>query len=138
VRESLTAALIGASVAACSPCLAAAQCLEYGANSLYGTLVRQTYAGPPDYESLTRGDEPLVIWVLLLDRRICAADPNRSYFSTNYEREVQLVLQDAQYEQYRDLLGRKVVVTGELRHGWADHKRLLIVARDIAQTRMRP
>ena len=128
-------------IAAYSPGPAAAYdayCLEYGPNSLYGTLVRQTYPGPPDYESLTRGDEPLVIWVLLLDQRICVADPDRRSFWANYEREVQLVLQDAQYQHYGDLLGRKVVVTGDLRRGWADFKRLLIVPHEISRTRVRP
>jgi hypothetical protein len=117
------------------PGWAAAQCLESGSNSLYGTIVRQTYAGPPDYKSISRGDKPVVIWVLLLDQLTCVS--NSGSYGSYGEREVQLVLREGQYEEYRNLLGRKVVVTGELMRGRGDYKRLLIVPYDIARTSMR-
>ena len=31
-------------------------CLQYGPIEIAGTIVRHTYAGPPDYESVTKGD----------------------------------------------------------------------------------
>src|SRR5688572_28123980 len=91
-------------------------CLQYGANRLVGTLVRQTYAGPPDYESVTKGDEPLVIWLLQLDERVCV-DASSRYPREPTQIEIELALTVDQYEQYRPLLGRKVVATGELIHG---------------------
>jgi hypothetical protein len=136
MKVNLTAAVTSALIAACVPRCVAAHCLEYGTNSLSGTLVRQTYPGPPDYESVTSGDKPLVIWVLALEYYICVADPTNRLPEERYEREIQLVLGDAQYEQYRNLLGKKVTVTGTLQHGYADFKRLLIVPREIARTRM--
>jgi hypothetical protein len=121
------------------PGFGAAHCLDYGSVSLSGTLVRQTYAGPPDYESVTRGDEPQVIWVLQLDWPICVADSSLRYASAYGEREIQLVLQTAQYDQYRNLLMKKVVVSGQLLPGGArHHKRLLIAASEIERTRLRP
>jgi Domain of unknown function (DUF4431) len=125
-------------LAACLPGWAAADCLEYGPNNLYGTLVRQTYAGPPDYKSISRGDKPLVIWVLLLNQLTCVVDSYSRSYGNYGEREVQLVLQEGQYEEYRNLLGKKVVVTGNLKRGRGDYKRLLIVPYDIARTSVRP
>lgn len=129
------AAVIGALIAVSLPRHAAAYCLEYGPNRLTGTLARQTYPGRPDYESVTRGDEPVVIWVLVLDQRICTVDPTHKLPKVDYQREVQLVMEDAQYKQYGKLLGQKVTVTGALRPGHADHKWLLIEPREIVPTR---
>lgn len=119
--------------------LVAAPCLEYEVVSLTGTLVRQTYPGPPDYESVTKGDEPQVIWVLLLDRRICVVDSNPRYPREYNEREVQLVLGADQYVQYRNLLGERIIATGKLLHGGARYqKRLVLTASEIKRTRLLP
>lgn len=119
--------------------LVAAPCLEYEIVSLTGTLVRQTYAGPPDYESVTKGDEPRVIWVLLLDRRICVVDSNPKYPREYDEQEVQLVLGADQYVQYRSLLGKKIIATGKLLHGSAKYqKRLALTVSEIKRTSVRP
>jgi hypothetical protein len=131
--------VIGVLSAIPRPALAAAPCLEYEIVSLFGTLVRQTYPGPPDYESVTKGDEPRVIWVLLLDRRICVVDSNPRYPREYNEREVQLVLGADQYAQYRNLLGAKVIATGKLLHGGARYqKRLVLTASEIKRTRVLP
>jgi hypothetical protein len=47
---------------------AAAQCLEYEPKivRLSGVLVRETYPGRPNYESIKKGDETETIWVLRL------------------------------------------------------------------------
>jgi hypothetical protein len=115
-------------------CRVIADCLEYGTNSLSGTLVHETHAGPPDYRSVAGGDKPVVVWVLLLDEWICVVDPDSRIPQEYGEREVQLVLEDFQHERYGNFLGKKVTVTGDLRHGHADYKRLLIVPREVVQT----
>lgn len=113
---------------------AAASCIEYGPVTLTGTVVRQTYAGPPDYESVTKGDEPRVIWVLLLEPGICALDPKQRYPRERYEREIQLVVGSDQYTSLGSLLGKKIVATGELQHGGAKyHKRLVLVVSETAR-----
>jgi len=119
----------------CLSCCALADCLQYGANSLSGTLVHETHAGPPDYRSVPGGDKPVVVWVLLLDGWICVVDPDSGIPHEYDEREVQLVLEKFQHERYRNLLGKRVTVTGDLRHGHGDYKRLLVVPREIVQTR---
>jgi hypothetical protein len=120
----------------------AAGCLRYGVVSLTGRLVQQTYPGAPDYESVTRGDEPLIIWVLQLDRGICVDGSDSSYPSAYNEREIQLVLgsdpysRSDQYEPYRHLLGAKIDVTGRLLAGGARYeKRFVIAAQDIRKSR---
>lgn len=107
---------------------AQASCLDYGPASLTGTVVRQSYAGPPDYESTTRGDRPIVIYVLQLDYTLCVADSRVVGLGT---RELQLEWSGG---DPATLLGKKVTVTGELIRGGARHdKRFVIVASDITR-----
>src|SRR5262245_57379838 len=114
----------------------AAACLQYGAVTLTGRLVQQTYAGPPDYESVTRGDQPLVIWVLQVERGLCVDAANSSDPSAYNEKEIQLVLgadqyaESPQYGPYRQLLGAKVIVTGALLPGGARYNKRLVLAAD--------
>jgi hypothetical protein len=113
-------------------------CLQYGPIDIAGRIVRQTHAGPPDYRSVTRGDEPRTVWILQLDERICV-EANRSYPREPLQIEIELALTPEQYRQYRDLLGRKVRVTGELKHGGANYqKRLVIAASAIEKTSLVP
>lgn len=130
-------ALLVALLTECLPDCAMADCLQYGANSVSGTLVRETHAGPPDYRSVPGGDKPVVIWVLLLDEWICVVDPDSRIPHEYDEREVQLLLREFQHERYRNFLGRKVTVTGDLRHSHGGYKRLLVVPREIVQIRTR-
>jgi hypothetical protein len=116
---------------------AMADCLEYGTNSLSGTLVHETHAGPPDYRRVAGGDKPVVVWVLLLDEWICVVDPDSRIPHEYHEREVQLVLEEFEHERYGNFLGKRVIVTGDLRHGHGDYKRLLVVPRETVQTNTR-
>jgi hypothetical protein len=115
------------------PASLAAECLHYGGVSLTGRLVQQVYPGPPDFESVSGGDEPLVIWILQLDRRLCVVSGNSSYSSTYNEREVQIVLgndpyaRTDRYAQYRHLLGQKITVTGRLLPGGGKYEKRLAI-----------
>jgi hypothetical protein len=113
-------------------------CLHYGPIQIAGMIVRQTHAGPPDYESVTKGDEPRTVWVLQLDERVCV-EANTRYPREPIQLEIELALTPQQYQQYRQLLGQKVRVTGELRHGGANYqKRLVIAASEIQKTSLVP
>lgn len=113
-------------------------CLQYGPIRLVGTLVRQTYAGPPDYESISKGDEPRVIWLLQLDQRVCVQASSR-FPREPTQIEVELALTADQYRQYRSLLGQKIVATGELIHGGANYqKRLVLTAAELQRTSLPP
>jgi hypothetical protein len=113
-------------------------CLQYGPIDIAGTIVRHTYAGPPDYESVTKGDEPRTVWVLQLDERICV-EANRSYPREPIQLEIELALTPEQYQRYQQLLGQRVRVSGELRHGGANYqKRLVIAPSSIQKTSLLP
>jgi hypothetical protein len=111
-----------------------AQCLYYGDVSLTGQLVQQTYPGPPDFESVTKGDAPLVIWILQLDRGVCIISSDPSYPNVYNEREIQLVLGAGQYAgndryaEYRYLLGKKIAVTGRLQSGAGKYEKTQVLA----------
>jgi hypothetical protein len=105
-----------------------ASCLDYGPMSLTGRVVRQTYAGPPDFESVTKGDQPIVIYLLQLDYTLCIVE---SQLLAQNTREVQL---EWRAGDPAALLGKKVTVTGELIRGEARHdKRVVMVANEITQ-----
>lgn len=115
------------------------RCLKYETVSLTGTLVRQTYAGPPDYESVTKGDRPQVIWVLQLDRTVCVVDPDPRYPREYYEMEIQLVPGAESGLQFQNLLGARVIVTGKLLPGGAKYdKRLVLEATEMKTTGVLP
>jgi hypothetical protein len=120
----------------------AAECLRYGYASLTGRLVQQTYPGPPDFESVTKGDEPRVIWILQLDRGICIISSDASYPNAYGQKEVQLVLGTDQYARtdryapYRHLVGQQIIVSGRLLPGGARcDKRFVMAADEIARAR---
>jgi len=131
--------LVGLSSVIPAQGLTAAECIEYGAVSLTGRLVRQTYAGPPDFESMTRGDQPQVIWILALDRGVCAVDGGARYPREPYQKEIQLVLPAELASKYRALLGERVTATGQLIHGGARYdKRLVLTTNDVRKTSVVP
>ncbi len=101
-------------------------CLQYGPVEIAGRIVRQTHAGPPDYESVTKGDKPVTIWILQLDDRVCV-DADRRYPREWIQREIELALTPEQHRQYRSLLGQKVIVTGDLKHGGANYQKRLVI-----------
>jgi hypothetical protein len=85
--------------------------------SLRGTLVRETLAGPPNYEDTHKGDKPETIWLLTLESPICVdrdkAQPDLNPSQKNI-RKVQLVLDNEHYERAQALLGKRVIATGTL------------------------
>jgi hypothetical protein len=111
-----------------------AQCLEYEPSpvSLVGTIVRRTYPGRPNYESIKKGDEPERIWVIQLVKAICVSAKDENEAESN-QSQVQLVLNEAQYKEYRNFVGKKVTVSGTLFHGHTGHhhKKLLIMTSII-------
>jgi hypothetical protein len=111
----------------------AAHCLYYGDVALSGRLVQQTYPGPPDFESVTRGDAPLTIWILQLDIGVCIISSSASYPNVYDEREIQVVIgkdqyaRTAPYAEYRYLLGKKISVTGRLLPGGGKYEKPQVI-----------
>src|ERR1700737_3235859 len=105
------------------PALVAGQCLEYEPKvvSLSGTLARETHPGPPNYESIRRGDKPETIWILRLSKPICVPGVDDISIREDNQTEVQLALEPEQFKKYRRLIGQRVVVTGKLFHAHTGH-----------------
>jgi hypothetical protein len=115
------------------------QCLRWEPTitTLTGTLVTRTYPGPPNYDSLERGDLPQRTFLLVLDRTVCVhAD------STNQQaseiRVVQLVTLDSYFVPILEhLLNRSVRVIGTLfpAHTAHHHTPVLITVHTVSQNR---
>ena len=114
-------------VATASVAGAAPQCLSYEPTTveLQGRLVAKVFPGPPSYQDVKCGDTPEKVWLLdLLDPICVTAKPaDRSYPAASDTRQVQLVLDPGQYSQYKDLVGREVVVSGRLFAAHTGHHR---------------
>jgi Domain of unknown function (DUF4431) len=103
---------------------AAQDCLSYDTDNvaLKGTISKKTFPGPPNYESIKKGDKPETYWVLHLAKPICTTASGDS----DAEKEIidlQLILTGKQYALYRKFVGGKlrVTVTGKLSHAITGH-----------------
>jgi len=110
---------------------------------LVGTIRDEVFPGPPNYESIKKGDEPESYWILKLNEPIdVAEDPEYPVPDENTPqlnvRDVQLVLDvylNADYKAYQQYLNKKVIVMGELSQGFTVHHKtaVLIWVRDIKE-----
>jgi hypothetical protein len=106
------------------PSAAVQSCLSYtGRVQLSGSLVRRTFPGPPNYQSIAAGDLPEIYWLVRLDKPICvdpdADDPLNA--SAAGVTAVQLVLTLEQYHVYGDLIGHHLSVEGQLFSAFTGH-----------------
>src|SRR5215471_20884356 len=133
-RYAITITLVCSVFAASAKSQAGQPCLDYGPAEarLTGTIVRKTYPGPPEYESVRKGDAPERYWLLLLSKPICTNE-DRPNFDSAYKnvRSLQLVFDSERaYKKYRALLGKHVIAIGMLFAGNNIHHKtpvLLIV-----------
>ncbi len=89
--------------------------------SLTGRLVQRTLPGPPNYQSVARGDRPQLVDFLILDAPICTVadykdSPNTDAFQG--QDTIQVRRAAATWPAVRRLTGSRVVVTGTLSE-WA-------------------
>ncbi|MBI5141559.1 MAG: DUF4431 domain-containing protein [Nitrospirae bacterium] len=106
----------------------ASDCVElhYGSAQvrLTGKVSRRTFAGPPNYLSVLRGDRPEAVWVLGLTKPVCvsplAADQENE--AANNVGELQLVIaDDLPDKQANRFSSRQVIVTGRLFSAQSGH-----------------
>lgn len=101
-------------------------CLSYeqATVTLQGRISRKTFAGPPNYESTKKGDEPETYWILRLNKSICVNGDESLPAVEEKEKnvsELQLLLSGEQYGRYKDLPGKRVAVSGKLFHSHTGH-----------------
>lgn len=96
---------------------AQAACLHYEPTQvrISGTLVRQTFPGPPNFASVARGDTAETGYYLKTVKPLCTtAHPYEEASSYQNQHLVQLVLSTGQYRQLRPKLGQMVNLKGTL------------------------
>jgi hypothetical protein len=117
------------------------ECLSYepAVETLSGTLVRKTFPGPPNYESVKKGDKPETSWFLDLPESVCVnqdkTEPDLNPKQSGIH-EIQLVLQPEQYQRHKGMVGRKVLATGTLfgEHTGHHHTPVLLTVRTLEGT----
>lgn len=130
----ISSAFLAATLPISSP--AYAECLSYdGIIRVQGTLMRETFPGPPEYQSIEAGDEPETYWLVVLDRPACvAADPadevGQSPAVATLER-IQLVVSRDQYRNQADKIGHHVTVSGQLFGAFTGHHKTPVLLADV-------
>lgn len=91
------------------------ECLAYepAVVQLIGTIEKKTFPGPPNFESIQKGDRPETYWVLRLPDSVCT-QPSGDNDGHRAVTDLQLVLTQKQYGLYRKFIGRRVNVSGKL------------------------
>jgi hypothetical protein len=125
-------------IAGCCSYANAQRCLEYGPSiSLTGILRSQVFAGPPNYESIRRGDRKETAIILTLVASTCTTgnDPGGVDVPETGIREMQLVvMKSADWKTIRRRMGKRVTVTGTLFHSITGHHRTKVLI-DVANIR---
>ena len=121
---------------------ARSQCLRCEPNvvTLKGTVYAKDFPGPPNYESIRRGDERMRYWILRLKKPICVEGDDFDNARIANVRELQLVFRDASfYSRYRRYVQRRVPirVVGSLFHQQTGHHvtKILITVETFAPLR---
>jgi hypothetical protein len=97
-------------------------CLEYETDvELTGTLREEIFPGPPEWESVERGDKPLAYWILHPDKPICVNEWRPGDLIDPAEKDIdQVQLQPGtpiyMYKYYRRFLNKRVMAQGSLSH----------------------
>ena len=82
------------------------------------------FPGPPNYESIRKGDQKETAVLLTLARSLCTTGNDPVDIPENGVREVQLVITgDADWAAVHRLRGKRAVVTGILFHAITGHHR---------------
>ena len=117
---------------------AACRSYEPAPVALHGTLSRRTFAGPPNYRDIRKGDRAETYWLLNLDSPICVnqdkVEPDLNPGQKNVRR-VQLVLNLGEYKRFKMLMGKRVVATGSLfgAHTAHHHTPVLLIVTSLEQ-----
>jgi len=121
-----TALLLGLGGPCCAQAKSRSGCLAYEPDvvKLEGKLITGTFPGPPNYESIRKGDKAETYWLLDLSTPICVdqdqKDPDLNAAQKDVRR-VQLVIKPEFYKTNAALVGKQVLATGTLFAGITGH-----------------
>jgi len=110
----------------------AEECLSYEPTKvmLTGVITRQTFPGPPNYESIKNGDEPETYWILKLEKPVCVSENPKDELNDETVKDVKnihLVFHGDEYTRCRHLVSKKVVASGTLFHAQTAHHRTKVL-----------
>lgn len=93
-----------------------ASCLkEYDKITLSGSLVSRIYPGPPNYQDIKQGDQPIEAWILKLDNKLnCIDGLKPTDFYEGWQNEVRLMLFSDDNIDYKKFKNTHVAVSGTL------------------------
>ena len=101
-----------------------------------GILTCKTFAGPPNYESVRKGDQAEKYWLIELHSPVCVfedkIDPDLNP-SQDRVREIQLVLAPEEYQTYKGMVSKEVIAKGTLfgAHTGHHHTPVLLTVKSI-------
>ena len=94
-----------------------------------GHLVNRISPGPPDFKSISSGDEPLTRWYLQLSSPAC-------FTEYRYVSRFQLAFDAQEVARYRRYIGKEIRVTGNVVEGKGAHTTALVMkVTDLASLR---
>jgi hypothetical protein len=128
---------VGASFHKAEGSMAMDSCLDYAPQdaTLEGKIVKQTFAGPPNYKSTEQGDAHENYWILHLVKPLCVnKGADRMDEAESNVRKVQLLMNDDIIQSFQKFVGRHVSVKGRLSHSFTIHHRekLLLGVIDLS------
>lgn len=104
-----------------------AECLKDGQDVAFaGTVSRETFPGPPNYESIDDGDTPETYWILTIRTPQCVTAESMEsgdlYEVAKSTTRFQLVFEDASiYKTQKNIVENSAVVEGQLFAGFSGH-----------------
>jgi hypothetical protein len=101
---------------------AAGKCLNYQPEivAVSGKLHRETFPGRPNFESVNNGDEPETGFYMTLTSPICTVT-NKFDEGVKSVLEIQLILNQQQYDELRPKLGKVILLKGKLSAAISGH-----------------
>ncbi len=91
--------------------------------TLQGVLSLQDFAGPPNYESVARGDELERYWILTLPKSIqmLGSSDDSLLYPQDRVKEIQLVCSEGCGKDFSFVVGAKVTLVGTLYAAFSGH-----------------
>jgi hypothetical protein len=131
------AALLIATMAKAHSPAPAATCFDLTTNSkvtVSGLLTVQLFAGPPNYESIEKGDAEERALILELPTRQCAGDGEFIDVATSFDRVHVSSSDPAILNLLKAAIGRNVVLRGEAFGSHTGHHRapLVLLAEEVS------
>ncbi len=105
----------------------AVECLKEAEDvSFTGKVSRETFPGPPNYESIDDGDTPETVWILTIDSPRCVVatsmEDGSPYEVSKSTTRFQLAFESSSvYQTQKSLVENEATVTGKLFVGQTGH-----------------